>query len=1068
MAGVNVIVGDDGSNTLNGTAGRDLVYGFDPNGPQGTVTSIAATRVASGLTTALFAAAPPGDTDRLFIVEQTGSIRVLDLNTGVVSATPFLSLPVDSSGERGLLGLAFDPDYATNGFFYVYHTVPGSPAHNQVDRYHVSANPNVADAASATPIISLDNLSGATNHNAGWIGFGPDGDLYIASGENANPPNAQTLGNLLGKILRIDVHSDAFPADPSANYAIPADNPFVGTAGARAEIFALGLRNPFRDSFDRGTGDFFIADVGQNTIEEINAGIKGANYGWPIAEGPSGGMAGLTDPIFFYDHTVGQAIIGGYVYRGPSEGLQGQYFFADEVAGKVFTMRFDGSTWVATDRTAQITTDAGAINNPTSFGEDGHGNLYLTDFDGDVFRLTPLVASADQGDSLHGNAGDDMLFGGSGNDLLDGGAGADVLDGGPGVDTATYAASPTGVTVSLATGHGSGGDAQGDILTDVENLIGSALADTLTGNASSNVLAGGAGGDTLTGRAGADKFVFDATALADAQAATPILDHITDYAQGNSGSVSAAEGDQIDLSALLSAAFGGGQPVSALVRAIESGSGAILQIDTDGAANGANYVTIALLDGLHGGDTVNVILDGALPAGSNIVVAVETAAPTITSNGGGANASVSVAENSTAVTTVAASDPDAGTTLGYTIVGGADAARFQINGATGVLSFVAAPDFETPRDADHNNTYLVQVRVSDGILFDDQAIVVTVTDAVDPLAPVDFTHDAKTDILWRHDSGSVALWTMNGAQKAADQVVSQMGNDWHVLAAADLSGDGRPDILWRHDVGAVALWTMNGAQKVADQVVSNMGNDWHVVETADFNGDGKADILWRHDSGAVALWTMNGAQKAADQVVSPMGNDWHPAATADFNGDGKADILWRHDSGAVALWTMNGAQKVADQVVSAMDNSWQIADTADFNGDGKTDILWRNDSGAVDVWTMNGAQKTEQFVSNLGNDWHFVDTGDFNGDGKADILWRHDSGFVALWTMNGGQKAADQVVSAIGNDWHVLGLGDFNADNKADILWRHDTGAVALWTMNGAQKAADQIVSPMGQDWMLA
>jgi glucose/arabinose dehydrogenase len=290
MATVNTIVGDDGSNTLSGTAGRDLIYGFDPNGPEADVTSIAATRVASGLDAPLFVTAPPGDTGRLFIVEKTGEIKILDLNTGQLLATPFLNVTVDSAGERGLLGLAFDPDYATNGFFYIYRTVPGSPAHNEVDRYHVSANPNVADVASATPIISLDNLTAASNHNAGWIGFGPEGDLYIATGENGTPSNAQTLSNLLGKVLRIDVHS-------AAPYAIPADNPFVGTAGARGEIFDFALRNPFRDSFDRGTGDFFIADVGQSAVEEINAGIKGANYGWPIAEGPSSNPD-FTNPFF--------------------------------------------------------------------------------------------------------------------------------------------------------------------------------------------------------------------------------------------------------------------------------------------------------------------------------------------------------------------------------------------------------------------------------------------------------------------------------------------------------------------------------------------------------------------------------------------------------------------------------------------------------------------------------------------------------------------------------------------------------------------------------------------------
>jgi VCBS repeat-containing protein len=335
-------------------------------------------------------------------------------------------------------------------------------------------------------------------------------------------------------------------------------------------------------------------------------------------------------------------------------------------------------------------------------------------------------------------------------------------------------------------------------------------------------------------------------------------------------------------------------------------------------------------------------------------------------------------------------------------------------------------------------------------------------------SPIDLNHDGNGDLLWRHTSGAVAAWLLNGPQKAADQVVSSIGNDWHVTAKDDFNGDGKTDILLRHDDGTVALWTMNGTQKAADQIVSPLGNDWHIAATDDFNGDGKADILLRHDNGTVALWTMNGAQKVADQIVSSLGNDWHIAATDDFNGDGKSDILLRHDNGTIALWTMNGAQKVADQVIGPISNDWHVLATADFNGDGKTDILFRNDNGAVELWTMNGAQKiTDQVVSAMGNDWHYLGVGDFNADGRADILWRHDSGTVAVWEMNNGQKIADQVVSPLGNDWHFAGLTDANSDHMTDILWRHDDGTVAVWEMNGTHKQVDQVVSHMGNDWML-
>jgi glucose/arabinose dehydrogenase len=330
MPNVNLVVGNDAGNNLDGTAGADLIYGYDPNGTQSEASAILATRVATGFGQPIFAGAAPGDTSRLFIVEKTGLIKVLDLATGQVLATPFLDVSGEilTNGERGLLGLAFDPNFASNGFFYVY-LINNPNADAEIRRYQVSSNPNVADAASVTPIITIDQTLNQ-NHKAGWIGFGPDGYLYIASGDGAPSTNGQDLNTVLGKILRIDVNSDAFPGDPARNYAVPADNPFAAAAGAD-EIFALGLCNPWRDSFDRGLGDFYIADVGANQWEEVNLGQIGANYGWHVFEGPdvfaggtpTGGSA--VAPIHFYSHSVGQSITGGYVYRGEAEFLQGQY-----------------------------------------------------------------------------------------------------------------------------------------------------------------------------------------------------------------------------------------------------------------------------------------------------------------------------------------------------------------------------------------------------------------------------------------------------------------------------------------------------------------------------------------------------------------------------------------------------------------------------------------------------------------------------------------------------------------------------------------------------------------------
>ncbi|HEY7497818.1 MAG TPA: PQQ-dependent sugar dehydrogenase [Vicinamibacterales bacterium] len=263
--------------------------------------------------------APDG---RLFVAEQGGRLRVI--RDGVLLPTPFLTVTVSSVGERGLLGVAFDPQFATNHFVYVYYTATTPAIHNRISRF--TANGDVAVAGSEVVLLDLDNLSSATNHNGGALAFGPDGKLYAAVGENANGANAQTLSNLLGKILRIN--SDG---------SIPNDNPFLGTATGRNQaIWALGLRNPFTFAFNPGLSQFFINDVGQNTWEEINNGIAAANYGWPTTEGPTTDSR-FVSPRYAYTHSAGCAITGGAFYapatmQFPSE-YRNDYFFADYCGG---------------------------------------------------------------------------------------------------------------------------------------------------------------------------------------------------------------------------------------------------------------------------------------------------------------------------------------------------------------------------------------------------------------------------------------------------------------------------------------------------------------------------------------------------------------------------------------------------------------------------------------------------------------------------------------------------------------------------------------------------------------
>ncbi|RMH36582.1 MAG: glucose dehydrogenase [Deltaproteobacteria bacterium] len=364
--------------------------------------SLALVPVVTGLSRPVYVTAPAGD-PRLFIVEQAGVIRVVA--DGTLLAEPFLDIRgrvFDRGNEQGLLGLAFAPDFATSGLFYVDYTARAgsgvSDGDTVVAAFSVTADPNVADPSSERRLLTIAQPFG--NHNAGWLGFGPDGYLYVTSGDggSGNDPqnNGQKLDTLLGKLLRIDVRG----GDP---YAIPQDNPFAG-GGGRPEIWAYGLRNPWRVSFDRMTGDLWIGDVGQNTVEEVDfqpAGAAGgANYGWRIYEGSTcrpgetncSEPAGYVPPFVEYRHTGGRcSITGGYVYRGAClPDYAGAYFYGDYCTGEIFTVRQAGGLpdGDPVDVTDDLAPDGLLANELSSFGEDAYGELYVTALDrGVVYRI---------------------------------------------------------------------------------------------------------------------------------------------------------------------------------------------------------------------------------------------------------------------------------------------------------------------------------------------------------------------------------------------------------------------------------------------------------------------------------------------------------------------------------------------------------------------------------------------------------------------------------------------------------------------------------------------------------
>ncbi|KXN97923.1 hypothetical protein LS48_14115 [Aequorivita aquimaris] len=327
------------------------------------------------------------DDDRLFIVEKGGEIKIIQ-GDGTVNATPFLNISgiISTNGERGLLGMAFHPDYSNNGYFYVYYT--NTSGNTQVSRFSVdSGNPDLADPSSE--LFLLDYNQPETNHNGGNLAFGPDGYLYIASGDGggSGDPNdrGQDLGYLLGKILRIDVDN------PSGgnNYGIPSDNPFVGDPNALDEIWAYGLRNPWRFSFDFTDNNIWIADVGQTSREEINranVGEAGLNYGWRCYEGTQPfntqgcpQQSELTFPLTEYTHAGGNcSITGGYVYRGSVySDIPGLYFFADFCSGLIGTV----------DNSGNLVEHGNFSGSWVSFGEDVNKELYIIDFGGDIYQV---------------------------------------------------------------------------------------------------------------------------------------------------------------------------------------------------------------------------------------------------------------------------------------------------------------------------------------------------------------------------------------------------------------------------------------------------------------------------------------------------------------------------------------------------------------------------------------------------------------------------------------------------------------------------------------------------------
>lgn len=357
-------------------------------------------QVAKGFERPVWAGVVKDIPGKLWVIEQAGQIWIVDDKTGERQKEPFLDIRKDVSrkgNEEGLLGLAFAPDFAKSGRYYVNFTDKNTQT--RIVRF-TSSDRKTTDPSSAE--IVMEYPSEANNHNGGWLAFGPDQMLYIGNGDGGggNDPHkhGQALDTYLAKILRIDV-------SPKTGYKVPTDNPFVGNSEAKPEIWAYGVRNPWRCSFDRETGDFWIGDVGQNHWEEVNcvphAKGAGANYGWSLREGDretpqkgTGGPApkGAVEPVYVYKHGSGEkeglSVTGGYVYRGPIKELQGRYIFGDYQNPRIWSFELkNGKATDFKDHTKDLQPEGGRINLISSFAEDADGGLFIVDHTGPIYRI---------------------------------------------------------------------------------------------------------------------------------------------------------------------------------------------------------------------------------------------------------------------------------------------------------------------------------------------------------------------------------------------------------------------------------------------------------------------------------------------------------------------------------------------------------------------------------------------------------------------------------------------------------------------------------------------------------
>jgi glucose/arabinose dehydrogenase len=860
----------------------------------------AETTVTSSLSNpTAMAFAPDG---RLFICQQGGALRVVQ--NGALLSAPFLTVTVNDVGERGLLGVAFDPNFASNQYIYVYYTSPTPSIHNRVSRF--TANGNVAVPGSELILLDIPDGYSASNHNGGAMRFSADGKLLIAVGERATASNAQSMANLLGKMLRMNTDG-----------SIPTDNPFYNTAsGLNRLIWVLGLRNPFSFDVQPGTGRVFINDVGQGTWEEVNDGIAGSNYGWPTVEGPSSD-ARFRSPVYAYDHvsTGGCAIVGGAFYNPPvatfPSQYTGQYFFMDLCAAFIRVLNpMNGS--VATFATS-------TAGSPVDIETGPDGALYYLARNNNTLRRIAYTAAVAPTISQHPAdrtvpQGDSVSFtvAASGSTPLSyqwRRNGSDI----GGATSATYT-----FTVAL-------GDNGAMFSCRVTNSFGSATSNaarltvtsntrpraTITGpsegtlyTAGDTISFAGTGSDTEDGTLGASAFTWQVDFHHDSHT-HPQMAPTGNITSGSftiptMGETSANVWYRIHLSVtdsggLVRSVFRDVRPRVARLSFNTSPSGLALSIDGQ-AAQMAPFS----FDGVAGIQRSIAATSPQMMGGASWTF--------IGWSDGGALSHV-------------ISTPLANTTYTATF------RRIAPGGASGDLDGDGQPDLLLRNQSTGANSLWFM----DGNTRAATGSLPALTDLNWRIVGTgDFNGDKYNDIVWRNQStGANYVWFMNGpALVGGGNLPIVTDTAWRVAGVGDVNGDGRPDIVWRHQTsGGNYVWFMNGLTLASSGPLSTLADtNWRVVAVSDFNGDGRADLLWRHrTSGANYLWYLGGLSVMSSSNVTTLADtNWRIVGAGDFNYDRQTDILWRHAAtGSNYVWFMSGANQVGGGAIATVaDPNW--------------------------------------------------------------------------------------------------------------------------------------------------